>query len=410
VTPAELWHLRRKIVGLDQDGDLSFLSRDSRRLYQHLESLPVEARPGAVNGFACGLGDPEAFIRSLAEVNPEGPCPEASPERCATLAELRRLASDTLWSWKSWLAAGVLNALAADPGTGKTIMAVFLAWVLWTGSRWPDGQENGLPPRTRTLWVPGDRHFSQLLELAAQYGIPDEAMLFNAPVSDPTGGLDLDDPAEHAALEGRIEAERPGLVIIDTVGMTTSRNLCRPEDAREYFGPLMDMARATGVPCLCLTHLSRDGQALGRRINGACRVVWKMTDPDPDGQPNRRRVEVDKTFSEKPPALGMTIRSGGCTFDFSPPSAPEPSKGGRPPSKRGEAEAFILEALVAGVARIGNDLADEWAGKGESKKTFWRAVDDMAKEGVVTIDGGPGTRRQKTLRLAREDVEFEDAA
>src|SRR5206468_3520685 len=104
------------------------------------------------------------------------------------------------------------------------------------------------------------------------------------------------------------------------------------------FGPLMDLARRTGVPFLLLTHLSKDGQALGRRINGACRVVLKMTHPDPDGQPDRRRLWVDKTYSEKPPALGMTICAAGCRFDSNPPTAPEPNKGGRPSEERSKAE------------------------------------------------------------------------
>src|SRR3954454_6958905 len=110
-------------------------------------------------------------------------------------------------------------------------------------------------------------------------------MVFNAPAADPTAGLDLDDPDELAALDRRIRAKRPGLVIIDTVGMTTAKNLCRPEDARDYFALLMEMAQRTRVPFLLLTHLSKDATALGRRIVGACRSVWKMTHPDPEGHP-----------------------------------------------------------------------------------------------------------------------------
>ena len=52
---------------------------------------------------------------------------------------------------------------------------------------------------------------------------------------DPTGSLDLDDPATLTALAGRIEASGAALVIIDTVGMVTDRNLCRPEEARDAY-------------------------------------------------------------------------------------------------------------------------------------------------------------------------------
>ena len=55
----------------------------------------------------------------------------------------------------------------------------------------------------------------------------------------------------------------PRFIVIDTVGMTTARNLCRPEETRAYCGPLADLATATGIPVLALTHLSKDKEALG---------------------------------------------------------------------------------------------------------------------------------------------------
>src|SRR5262249_13165464 len=158
---------------------------------------------------------------------------------------------------------------------------------LWFKLRWPDDQENPFPERTRTLWVRADRHYAQLLDLAGNYGLPDEALILNAPQDNPTTGLDPDDPAELEALAGRIQAGAPGMAGVDTVGMTTARTLCRPEEARDYFGPLIEIAQQSGVPFLLLTHLSQNSEALGRRIVGASRVVWKMTYPDPDGQPDR---------------------------------------------------------------------------------------------------------------------------
>lgn len=69
---------------------------------------------------------------------------------------------------------------------------------------------------TRTLWIPADRQFPQLFELAKQYGVPEEAILLNADPGNPTLGLDLDDPEEVAALCERIRATNPGLAFIDT--------------------------------------------------------------------------------------------------------------------------------------------------------------------------------------------------
>jgi hypothetical protein len=392
INPIAAYHIGRKIVGAEGNGEPENVPEPWRPLVDRLAALPPEQRQLGWLCFLAGRPDADALVAAVAAVDPTGPPPayEADePEQCATLADVRRLIADTAWPWPHWLAAAVLNALAADPGTGKTLMAFQLALVLWFGWKWPDGSDKPYPQKTRTLWVPGDRHYPQLLDLAAKHGLPEDALLLNAWKSDPTTGLDLDDETELTALAKRIETEKPGLVIVDTVGMTTAANLCKPEDARTYFSPLMAIAQETAVPFLLLTHLSLGNQALGRRIVGACRVVWKMSYPDPDGQRDRRRVWVDKTYDVKPPPMGMTIGESGLLFDFNPPTPPEPDKGGRPPEERDKAREFIFKALTEKNDRKATALCSEWTRTGGKEGTFWNARNDLVTDGKLTCDGRP---------------------
>ena len=387
VSEHDSWAVARVLSDQPANGQRDAVSAPFRRLVDHLETLPLEGRGAAFRAFVLAHDNPGDIIKAVASVDPMSRPPDGETmERCATLADIRRLVADTQWPWPGWLASGVLNALAADPGTGKTVMAADLARRLWFGEPWPDGQANPLPSGTRTLWVPGDRHYVQLIDLASKYGLPDESLLLNATRSDPTAGLDLDDPGELAALGARIRGEKPGLVIVDTVGMSTARNLCRPEDARAYFGPLMDLARDTGVPLLLLTHLSRDAQALGRRIVGACRTVWKMTHPDPEGQPDRRRLWVDKTYAMKPLPLGMTIADGGCSFDFNPPSAPEaePRRPGPAPARLEKAKAWLTDRLES-PSRV-KEVRTDAENAGYSADTLYRARDALGAE-EYTLEG-----------------------
>ena len=147
--------------------------------------------------------------------------------RYATLADIARIASDQRWLWEGWLARGVLNVVAAEPGTGKTRFALDLARRLYLGLSWPDGQVIESPGRTITLWVQADRAFQEMLEASRAFGLPDEAVALGSSPDDPTGSLDLDNPDTLAALAERIKNAAPALVVIDTVGMTTGRNLCR---------------------------------------------------------------------------------------------------------------------------------------------------------------------------------------
>ncbi len=389
--PREAHTLRHLLTGQPLP-ELDGLTAPVQRLARHLDALPPEARPDAFGAFLAHHDPAEAerISTAIAAVNPDATPPEADPpEQPATLADLRRVVADLVWPWRGWLASGVLNVLAADPGVGKTTLAAWLAHLLWYAKAFPDGQANPFPERTPTLWVAADRHFAQLMELAAAFGLPDEAVLFNAPPYDPTTGLDLDDPAELVALERRIEAGRPGLVLIDTVGTSTGRDLCRAEQAREFFAPLMDLAGRVSVPLLALTHLSANGEALGRRIVGAARCHWKLTCPDPEGQPDRRRLWVDKSYTARPPALGMTIRADGCDYDFNPPAPAAPSKGGRPPEARSKAEAFIRDALTAANDQKTAALVDRWTDDGGGKSAFFDALKALEAAGELVREGKP---------------------
>ena len=114
-------------------------------------------------------------------------------------------------------------------------------------------------------------------------------------------------------------------------------------------------------------------------------MVIKMTQPDPEGQKDRRRLWVDKTAVVKPPPLGITMRGEGNEYDFNPPTEPEASKGGRPPEKLGKAVAFLVDKLTAG-DRKWCELITEWEGIGEAKGTLFNAYRAMVDDGRMIVN------------------------
>lgn len=160
--------------------------------------------------------------------------------------------------------------------------------------------------------------------------------------------------------------------------MTTSRNLSRPDEAREFFAPIIEMCQQTGVALLGLTHLSANKEALGRRIVEKARVVIKMTQPDPEGQRDRRRVWVDKTAIVKPPPLGITMGDAGNDYDSNPPSepAPVPRRPGPPPAKLEECKVWLAARLTPNPARV-KDVRSESDTKGFAVKTLYAARDAL---------------------------------
>lgn len=350
--------------------------------------------------------------RHVARIERLAPPPAVEPDRpeaVASLADIKRVISDEPWLWPDWLVAAHMTVLAAEPGVGKTRLALDLCRRLWGALPWPDGELATRPPGTASLWVATDRNFPQIAKVSALYGLPDEAVYFNAPPEDPCGGLNLDNPAAVSGLARRIRSARPGIVVIDTINRATRRPLYRPEEAEAFFGPLVDLARELRFALLALTHLSRSGDPIDRRIEGACRVMWKLECPDPTDR-GRLRLSAPKTEDEHPAPLGVTMRAEGNEYDNSPPAPPEDKaaaqaggKAGRPPKALAAAIDWLRDHLSNGPAycKPTIDAAEE---SGHSKPTFWRAVRAL---GVLT-DGPKGNQFFRLDQERADDPDPED--
>ena len=98
-----------------------------------------------------------------------------------------------------------------------------------------------------------------------------------------------------------------------------------------------------------MLHLSREGQALGRRTKGLTRTLIHLECPDPD-QPARLRLWVEKSFDVKPPALGVTMGEAGNEYDDDPPEGEDedasvPRKRGKVPFKLDACKEWLADQL-----------------------------------------------------------------
>lgn len=386
-TPSDIFALARLVADMADGNELATVAASFRPIVAHLASLAPVDRQGALDAFLRAPGVPrDEIIRAMAGVDPTGPPPRIERPRSAHLGDLATSTASSRFVWPNWLVRGHFNLLSSDPKIGKTHLTLDLARRIWTGENWPDNQAATFPAGTTTLWVCGDRHQDELRERAGAFGLPDEAVRLNARPDNPYGGWDLDDPDNVALLRELIEGERPGLVVIDTVWRCTRRQLRREEEANALLDPIITIAQDTDTAVLGLMHLSKDGETLGRRLEGLARAVMKLTRPDPAGQPDRRRLGVIGNFKESPP-LGVTLGDAGCDFDFHPPqeAAAGKSKGGRPPEKLDKAIRFLVERLSTGDRKM-CELVNEWERSGESSGTLFNAGKAMEADGRLVAD------------------------
>lgn len=244
------------------------------------------------------------------------------PCRLATAADLIEIGQRTSWLWEGWIPKGVLTLLAAEPNTGKTRFCLDLAKRINLGMPWPDGSPSLLPRGGKTLWIAADNQHSELADNAIAYGFDPWSLILNAPPEDIFGGTDLSRPEHLATLEFNIRDVQPAVVFIDTITNTSEHKSQDSADAKRQYKPLQEIAKRTGVPIVCVTHLNANGKVLGRRANEKTRVTIAMSQPDPDDL--RLRIQVTLTrLTLKPKPLGVSMSDSGNEYDTHPPEPVE---------------------------------------------------------------------------------------
>jgi hypothetical protein len=264
--------------------------------------------------------------------------------------------------------------------THNTRLAADLTRRIAHGLPWPDGKPMTLPPETLVLWVMADNNHDEMVGLGHAFDIMGSVRV-NSHKLAPYDGTSLDDPLALWRLEKHIQLTGAKLVYIDTVGNSTDKNLCRQEEAMRYYRPLQEIARRQNCSIICITHLNAGGTVLGRRATEKVRMVLKLDHPDPEGEPNRRCLQVVKSNQKYPSALGVTMGDGGNEYDSEPPRKPEDEPGKRGPDalKVRECADFLVGWMVDPVGKPMNKpvaaaiSASEAAGF--TRTTYYRAVE-----------------------------------
>ena len=351
-----------------------------------------------------GLGTVEnAFARGEADDL------DTAPIEIATLADIRSRTTETSWLWPGWIIGNHMTAIAAEPATGKTRLSMDLCRRMYNCLPWPDGQMATRPMGTCSLWIASDRTHSEMVRVAADFGLPDDAVYFNSAPSDPFGGIKLDDPREIKMFRRRVRylGSRLGAIFIDTINKATRRALYRPEEAEAFFGPLIDVAVDLQVPLVAITHLSRSGESLDRRIEGTCRVLVKLAKPDGEETTTRRRLWVSAIRDGVPAApVGVTMGTNGNEYDGDAPQPTTSAKAGakRVPPAVEKAMEWLREYLEGGPAFCGATIQAALEA-GHNKRIVFRAI----KELRIVKEGGYGKHYYRLPRPEEADAPSDEA-
>jgi hypothetical protein len=270
--------------------------------------------------------------------------------------DVRRALGEVKWLWEGWLPRGYLVALAADPGVGKSAIALHLAGVA-SGHfpSWPDGCRTG--KGWPVLWAEAEGGLSLHAARMRDFDLPDSAIRFfpsirREPVE--VEGFRLDDLGHVARLAHYVEQYAPGLIVVDALraahgGAENSSSIT------SLLAPLVQLAQEQTTTVLLIHHLrkvrpgprgmprvpSLDDLRESSALGAAPRVVLMACRPDP-ARPGEGRLWVEKmNIATKPPALGFAWEGKRLVFTDQAPTAPAPGR-------KADATTVLLEELADG--------------------------------------------------------------
>ena len=404
IDPNIPWVFARLVSGQQLNGEIDILPNPYKAMAIHLETLQPADRTNILTVMVMALQDSQSFLNSVINTDPTLPCPAvdlSQTVKFATADDLRKTMSSIQWTHEGWIPASSIVGIAALEGTGESRFELDICRRVYHSDTWPDGQKITVPARSPSLWVCADGQHDEMANMASEFRLPGDAIIFPAPPNDPYANTSLDDPEIFKWIKGAIETHKPWAIFIDSLTYATTRDLSEQKSIAIIKKPLVDIAQKYQINIFLSLHLSLAGQALGRRIKGITRTLLHLECPSPEN-PERLRLWVEKSYSKKPLALGVTMGNTGNIYDLNPPAKINADQGSKGPEKLGMAIAFISKEL-ANRDRSTVDLVNDWESKGGSHGTLFNARRKMVADGTLTIDD---TKKPQMCRLVSQNPTF----
>ena len=201
-----------------------------------------------------------------------------------------RAARNPEWIWKYWLASGKLQILAGSPGTGKTTIALWMAAILSSGSRWL-GDDADTPARDVIIWSGEDTLDDVILPRLISMGADLHRIFAVRAVLDGEEIRAFDPARDMPALERILAGRDVGLVILDPIILAITGDAHKSVDVRRGLEAVGAMAEATAASVLGISHFSKGtaGRDPLERVTGSlafgavCRLVMGVTEDKESG-------------------------------------------------------------------------------------------------------------------------------
>jgi hypothetical protein len=327
----------------------------------------------------------------------------ARPGYAPSFPSLADLAADLppiQWLWPGWIPRGMLTVFGASQGSGKSFVALDLAYRIIHSLPFPDGAPqppfpSGKGPGDRSvLYIDAEMVPQILNERAENYQINRRRLYVMMPDSDEM--IDFGAAKYKDRLVDMVTHLRPELVIVDSLSSIHSGGQNHVEDVRDLLSFLSHVATSSRLALLLIHHIRKPGPGQGMlqfdlsmedlsgsgHITAMARVVIGLhviqTGPvfDPNGPRQLKMLKTNLGPYEKPLSFEFApLHPKGVFLKWSTES-PEAYK---EPTMKDDCVAWLEDVLrEAGRPLPPKEVIELAAESGFSRRTVYRARRTLA--------------------------------
>lgn len=317
----------------------------------------------------------------------------------ATIEDLKIAVGDIRWLWKGWIPRDMITLLAADPGVGKSTLAMWFCKIVAEGLKWPDGETQEVG---NAIYI--DAEHAQIITAshAVNLNVPTNRVYIPALENDMLGGIDLNNPLHRETLWQMATDLQPRIIVVDSLGSAKSGGMNQKEDIEPAMLYLTHLVQQNACAVVVIHHLHKTKReeapeiaishlAGSYTISKLSRSIMFMEDKFSQGV----KLWIGKSnVSKKPLALRVspietvvanpdgTFEEVVSSFEF------EPWQEERRDTKIDQCKRWILE-----------QLQEEQDHSLAAKEVFERAKEDMPFTLHMLKDAG--TALERTGRIKR---------
>lgn len=234
-----------------------------------------------------------------------------------TWSDLSALYGDIRWLWPSWLPHGFVTMLAADPGTGKSLLALHTAHMVMHGNTWPDNEPNEPDPYALVLWIECESGEPFHIHRAQLIGMDIERIVEPFMSHEDSHTPRLTNAEDKQRIAATLALPEIALCVIDSFSgsMEGDENSAEAGKVTQW---LAEQAKATNKPVLLIHHLRKrigksEDPPTQADIRGSsaitqhCRVIWTLDTPDAMSPDKLRLAQAKNNLAPRPKPLMLFI-------------------------------------------------------------------------------------------------------